>query len=112
MRSKYLPFSKRWRCCGSLRENKETHLLIGQDEIVNKIEFRISRYTFLPGPNGEPLHVMYTTPGHGYGVLLSHLVALHATGRIPAERFLSSIHSSGYAEMARNGTVLSTQCLD
>lgn len=52
----------------SLRQNKETHLEIGQDEIVNKIEFRISRYTFLPGYNGEPMHMMYTTPGHGYGM--------------------------------------------
>lgn len=54
--------------CDSLRQNKETHLAIGQDEVVNKIEFRIARYTFLPGYNGEPLHVMYTTPGHGYGM--------------------------------------------
>ena len=54
-------------CCDSLRQNKETHLEIGQDEVVNKIEFRISRYTFLPGYNGEPMHMMYTTPGHGYG---------------------------------------------
>lgn len=69
---------ERWGCCGSLRQNKETHLLVGQDDIVNKIEFRISRYTFLPGYNGEPLHVMYTTPGHGYGMSHCHSVAWHA----------------------------------
>ena len=56
-----------WAVLNSLRQNKETHLEIGQDEVVNKIEFRISRYTFLPGYNGEPMHMMYTTPGHGYG---------------------------------------------
>ena len=58
-------------CFARLRQNKETHLDIGQDDIVNTIEFRIARYTFMPGYNGEPLHVMYTTPGHGYGVLLN-----------------------------------------
>ena len=56
-----------------MRQNKETHLEIGQDEVVNKIEFRIARYTFLPGYNGEPLHIMYTTPGHGYGMQYSLL---------------------------------------
>lgn len=50
-----------------LRNNKETYLDGSADDIIQQVEHRIARYTFLPTANGEPLHVMQYLPGQGYG---------------------------------------------
>ena len=50
-----------------LRSNREAWLGVAQDDIVDRLERRIARYTFLPAANGEPLHVMQYLTGQGYG---------------------------------------------
>ncbi|CAL8472010.1 g11552 [Coccomyxa elongata] len=49
-----------------LRNNKETYLDGSADDIIQQVERRIARYTFLPTANGEPLHIMQYLPGQGY----------------------------------------------
>lgn len=50
-----------------MRNNKEGWLGIAQDDVVDRVEKRISRYTFLPLDNGEPLHIMQYLVGQSYG---------------------------------------------
>ena len=52
-----------------LRSNREAWLGVAQDDVVDRLEKRISRYTFLPLDNGEPLHVMQYLTGQSYGAL-------------------------------------------
>jgi hypothetical protein len=68
----------------------ETWLAVAQDPIVDRVELRIARYTFLPLNNGEPLHVMQYLPGQGYGkyrivttqrFVMESRVLLHVTKR-------------------------------